>query len=133
MALSACGVATDPEKGPVILQCQGERVINAANGERETERRSEVYRIDGKQHTFAKYDRERGGFGPDYAGLTLSDTEARYASTGPIVAGIGSTSTTVFDRVSGRVTDETVMSNGGSLTFTGECKPVDSPASDRKL
>ena len=132
--LTGCGVETNPEKGPVILQCIGESVNRAGNGEVERERATEFYRIDGVEQTIATWDKDNQRFGVGSQGLTVTPSEVKYSRVNPPLAGIISTKTVTFDRVSGRVKDEFVMSNGSTISFSAGCKPVSDPtAVDKKF
>jgi len=133
LGLSGCGVADDPEKGPVVLLCDGEEIAKGANGDQEQERKRQFYRINGAEGTIQTWDDSAQQFNIGSRGLTVSATEARYKREMPAIAGIASTKTITFDRVSGRVVDESVMSNGGSLRFLAACKPVKDPASAAKF
>jgi hypothetical protein len=131
--LCGCGVSSDPEKGPVILLCEGQKSLAAANGEHEKERKREFYRIDGVEHTLQQWDDENQTFGVAIPGLTISGTEMRYSRQDPVISDISSMRVVTFDRVTGRVTDEFLMSNGGAITFEASCKPIKSVADEKKF
>jgi hypothetical protein len=133
LILSSCGVPDDPEKGPVVLLCDGEEIANGANGDQERERKRQFYRINGVEGTIQTWDDAAQQFSIGSPGLIISPTEARYRREMLGVGGIASTKTITFDRVAGRVVDESLMSNGGSLRFLASCKPVKDPASAAKF
>ncbi len=133
LLLSGCGIPTNPEKGPVVLLCEGEEVIHSANGEIERNKRREFYRIDGVAHEIATWNDDSENFGIGLPGLVVTATQARYMRNNPVVANITGTTMITFDRVSGTVTDANVMSNGSNLTFRAPCRPVKDPTSEKKF
>lgn len=133
LLLPSCGVPTDPERGPVTLSCSGTSTAKGANGDQERDRKREIYRIDGIKGTIEQWDDRSQGFGFARAGLTLSPTEARFSQDMPALAGITSTRTVTFDRLSGTVVDENLFSNGGSVAFEATCKPVKNATSERRF
>lgn len=133
LTLCGCGIPNDPEKGPVILLCEGQKSLVAANGEHEEERKRKFYRIDGLEHTLQQWDDEKQDFGVAISGLTISGTEMGYSRQDPIISEISSTRLVAFDRVIGKLTDKFLMSNGGSITLEANCKPVKSVAKEQKL
>lgn len=134
--LSGCGIPDDPEKGPVVLSCEGQEIARAGNGETERAHKLKFYRIDGAAHEISLWDEKTGRFGVSFDGLGVTATEARYSSTSQHEE-LGSTTTIVFDRASGRVSDEVTFTYGGNpngtITFEARCKPVKDPASERKF
>ena len=132
LLLAGCGVATNPEEGPIILQCVGEDVNRAGNGEVERERKTVFYRIDGVERTIAKWNEDNQNFEVGSQGLTVTPNELKYFRANPPLAGISSTKTITFDRLSGRVTDEFAMSNNSTITFKALCKPVSDPINAKR-
>lgn len=133
LLLAGCSVPSNPERGPVILLCQGQEVLRAANGEVERAHLRRFYRLDGKRQTVGKWDDKTQSFS-DLRGLTVSPTQLVHSYDGHLtVGGISTVTTITFDRVTGRVTDEFAMSNGGTITFDASCKPVKSPTSETKF
>ncbi len=132
-SLTACGVPSNPEKGPVVLLCEGEEISRGANGDVNREHRRTSYKLDGVAHTLAIWNDQTQSFATGSAGLTVAATEVRYIRENPILAGMTSTNRITFDRVTGRVADEFVMENGGTVVFTAPCKPVKDPKSETKF
>jgi hypothetical protein len=96
--LVGCGAATNPEKGPVILQCVGESVNRTGNGEVERERKTVFYRIDGVEQSIAIWDKDNQRFDAGSQGLTVTPNEMNYSRIDPPLAGIITTKTITFDR-----------------------------------
>lgn len=133
ISLIGCGVPSNPEKEAVILLCEGIEIVRAANGENTRDHKREFYRVDGIKHTLQTWSDEKQSFGPESPGLKISPTEMRFSQDGVILLGQVSIKEIAFDRISGRVTDELTMSNGGAIKFTAPCKPVRNPNSAKKF
>lgn len=133
LALSGCGVPSDPEKGPVVLLCDGEQANSAASGEVERQKLTQFYKIDGVERTLETWDEKDQSWSGSLARITITPNEITRRDEPKVDAVVITQKTITFDRAAGRVHDEFAMSNGGAITFDGACKPVKSPTSERKF
>ena len=123
VSLSACSSsASDPTKGPVILQCDGQQTNTVF--ESNTQPFRETFKIDGKAKTFEIWNTETETWKTWGSGRVEID-KGSITYVGTISAAQGSATRTIaFDRNSGRVTDELDVLPIGNLSFEGICKPV---------
>lgn len=133
LTLSACGVPSDPDDGPVVLLCKGEEVNSSVDGSVIREPKWEFYRIDATEKTIQTWDAAAESFNVTLDGLSVSAAELRYEREDPMLGETSSRKTIVFDRILGRVTEKFTTSDGGSITFSAPCKPVSDPISEKKF
>ena len=57
--LSACGVPSDPEKGPVILLCEGNHYLKSGDGTVERQKLTQFYKVDGVEGSLETWDDEK--------------------------------------------------------------------------
>lgn len=125
--LSACGVPSNLEDGPVVLRCDGE-VRTTGSGDVPAKKRN-YYRIDGTQGTIERWNDEREIWMGNLGRLSMKPAIIHHSSTGQI--GDVSTITTIdFDRRSGDVIEEFADAYG-MVIFRGNCEPVQDPQSDK--
>lgn len=126
--LGACSpVATDPETGPVIIQCDGENVVRAFGTTRTAKRLT--FRVDGRADTFEVWNAETGKFATwgDAGDLTIEPGQITYSAT---LTSDGASANRMirFDRVAGTVEDNISVQPVGRTSFSGTCEAVRGPS-----
>lgn len=131
--LAACGVPSDPEKGPVILLCEGNHYLKSGDGTVERQKLTQFYKVDGVEGSLETWDDEKQQWMGSPSRITITPNQITRHDEPMELAGIASSKSITIDRVAARVHDQFSMSNGGITTFDGTCKPVKSPTSEKKF
>jgi hypothetical protein len=128
LLLSACGVPSDPEAGPVVLRCDGE--LQTSGPGDVPEKKRIYYRVDGTEGTAKRWNDEQQIWMGNLGRLSITPATIHHSISGEI--GDRTTVRTIdFDRRTGDVTEE-FASDYGTVTFQGTCAPVLDPQSDEK-
>lgn len=128
LLLSACGIPSDPEAGPVVLRCDG--TVRTTGPGDIPEKKRNYYRIDGTEGTAKRWNDERQIWMGNLGRLSITPATIHHSISGDI--GDSATITTIdFDRHTGDVIEE-FANTYGMVTFRGNCVPVQDPQSDEK-
>ena len=133
LTLSGCGVSNNMDKGPVVLQCDGEEVDTPYNRSSDREYKRVIYRVDGKNHTLEKWNDEgdrydiltANGFFVDQAVAVYNENKIN--GNGYDLIKIS------FDRLSGHIQDEIIKTSNETIKFIAQCKPINGPPFETKF
>ena len=131
--LSSCGVPSDPERGPVVLLCEGTNHLESPDGSVEREALTRFYRVDGPRGSLETWDPDGQSWSGSPTAITITVRRISRRDSPKVIAGITSSKSITFDRASGTVNDEFVTSNGGMISFDGSCHAVEGPVQERKF
>lgn len=125
VVLAACtGPNADFDKGPVILQCDGESTT-VVMGPPSTRKLRHHFKIDAKQKSLLVFDGKKFAAWGD-GKLEIKPDQITFISS-EVGEGIFALRNMTIDRSSGHISDAISISMGGSSKFEGECKPVSEP------
>lgn len=133
VGVASCKSANaDVEKGPVILQCDGDRTATIFTTARSAHRYT--FRVDGHAKTFEEWNEAKRNFEVSWKGR-LEITPAKIAFVGAGGSADGaykSTRKLEIDRLSGNAVEQ-IVGTVGVWEYTGNCKQVSAPESDRRF
>lgn len=128
VALASCSATpTDPAKGPVVLQCDGDKTT-IVFGSETSEARS-TFRVDGLAQKLEVWNPEKSEWAVWGTEPTLAITADRIRYSA-VISGDGAAARRMieFDRVAGTVVDTINLMPMGTVIFRGSCEPVASPS-----